>query len=136
MKDITPRDPAKVGWPATLPIELALKTAAPTELKVEYGYTDEEWSALRYDPLFLADVAAAFEMVKKDGMTFKMKARLQSEELLKQSWVMIHSSNDEVPASVKADLIKTTYRVAGYDNKESASGVVSNGLSIQINLGS
>ena len=111
------RDPATIGWPPTLPIEIALKTASLPQLQAEYGYTNEEWRALRYDPLFIADLVAACEMVKKDGMSFKLKAKLQAEELLKTSWKLIHASNDEVSPSVKADLIKATARWAGYDEK-------------------
>jgi hypothetical protein len=130
------KDPASIGYPPTLPIEVALKTATPQELKVEYGFSDEEWAALPSNPYFMADLAAAVEMVKKEGMSFKLKARLQAEELLKESWRMIHSKGEEAaPPSVKADLIKSTMRWAGYDNKENAAGTVNNGFSIQINLG-
>lgn len=142
MNAITPfeasaRDPAAIGYPPTLPIEVALKTATPQELRVEYGYTEEEWAALPSNPYFIADLAAAAEMVKKEGMSFRLKARLQAEELLKESWRLIHSKGEEAaPPSVKADLIKSTMRWAGYDNKEAAAGTVNNGFSIQINLGS
>lgn len=131
----TPRNPAEIGYPPTLPIELALKTATPQELQAEYGFDDDDWLALRYNPHFLADVAAAAEMVKKEGMTFKLKARLQAEELLKTSWRLIHAPTDEVPSSVKADLIKATARWAGYDNKEAAAGGQANAFQININLG-
>lgn len=133
--DALGRNPAEIGYPPTLPIEVALKTASPQELKEEYGFSDEDWSALKYNPAFLADVKAAAEMVKKEGMTFKLKARLQAEELLKRSWRLIHSSTDDVPSSVQADLIKATMRWAGYDNKEQAASAAGTGFNIQINLG-
>ncbi len=129
-----PRDPSQVGgYPATLPIELALKTASPCELMVEYGFTPEDWDALQHNPAFMGDLVTAVELVKKDGMSFKLKARLQSEALLQKTWTMIHSPGGDVPAAVKADLIKTTFRVAGFDSKEGApaSGAQFN---IQVNL--
>lgn len=132
---IVPKDPAAIGYPPTLPVEIALKTASLAELKVEYRYTDEEWSALRYDPAFIADLKSAVDMVKLEGMTFKLKAKLQAEELLKTSWTLIHASRDDVPPSVKADLIKSTMRWAGYDNKDNAGAGNGNALNIQINLG-
>lgn len=130
-------DPARLGWPPTLPIEIALKTAPLTQLKDEYGYSDEEWAALRYDPVFLNDLAQAVETVKQDGMSFKLKARLQAEEILKTSWKMIHDSSGATPSSVRADLIKSTMRWAGYDNKDAvgATGGQANALQININLG-
>ena len=128
-------DPARLGWPPTLPIELALKTASPQQLKEEYGYSDEAWDALRVDPGFLKDLTQALETVRQEGMSFKLKAKLQAEELLKQSWKLIHSPGESVPPSVKADLIKATMRWAGYDNKDTATAAVANGLSINIHMG-
>lgn len=134
-REATQLDPAAISWPATLPIELALKTASPADLQAEYKYSDAEWAALRHNPIFLQDLTAACAMVKQEGMTFKMKARLQAEELLKTSWRLIHAPSDEVSPAVKADLIKSTARWAGYDAKEAAgAGGNVNALSIQINL--
>jgi hypothetical protein len=128
------RDPAEIGWPPTLPIEIALKTASMSDIRDAYGYSPEEWSALRDNPEFLVDLAAAVQMVKEEGMSFKLKARLQAEELLKTSWRLIHAPIDEVPSSVKADLIKATARWAGYDAKDAAAAGAGNQLNIQINL--
>lgn len=128
------RDPAELGWPPTLPIEIALKTAPMNDIRDAYGYSGDEWLALKDNSDFLADLAAAVQMVREEGMSFKLKARLQAEELLKTSWRLIHAPIDEVPSSVKADLIKATARWAGYDNKEASAGGGSVGLAIQINL--
>lgn len=129
-------DPALLVWPPTLPIEIALKTASLPELQLEYGFSDEEWSALRYNPVFLADLARAVETVKEDGMSFKIKAKLQAEELLKRSWRLIHDNTGNTPPSVQADLIKATMRWAGYDDKAAkADNLLATGLNIQINMG-
>jgi hypothetical protein len=128
------RDPAELGWPPTLPIEVALRTAPLADIRETYGYSQEEWVALKDNPQFLADLAAAVAMVKEEGVSFKLKARLQAEELLKTSWRLIHAPQDEVPSSVKADLIKATARWAGYDTKDNGAGGQANNLNIQINL--
>lgn len=134
IKDYDPgRDPAAIGWPPTLPIEIALKTAPLNDIRDAYGYDEAEWRSLRYNPDFLSDLAAAVQMVREEGMSFKLKARLQAEELLKTSWRLIHAPIDEVPSSVKADLIKATARWAGYDAKDNSGGQANN-LNIQINL--
>jgi hypothetical protein len=129
------KDPASLGWPPTLPVEIALKTAPMSEIRDAYGYSLEEWARLKDNPDFLADLAAAVQMVKQEGMSFKLKAKLQAEELLKTSWRLIHASQEEVPSSVKADLLKATMRWAGYDAKEAAATGGGNALNIQINLG-
>lgn len=129
------KDPSELGYPPTLPIEIALKTAPLNDIREEYGFTKDEWLALRYDPNFINDLAAATEMLKVEGMSFKLKARLQAEELLKTSWRLIHAPKDEVPPQVRANLIQATMRWAGYDNKDNAAGGAGNQLNIQINLG-
>lgn len=131
-----PRDPAGMGWPATLPIEVALRASPPEEICEAYNLTEEDWHALLDNPAFVQEVADAAEALKKNGMSFKVKAQLQSEELLKTSWALIHSPNDDVPPSVKADLIKFTIRAAGLDGSKDQAANAAQGpaLSIQINL--
>lgn len=130
-----PADPAMLGWPPTLPIEIALKTAPMDSIREAYGYSKEDWLALKYNSDFLVDLKTAIDMVKKEGMSFKLKAKLQAEELLKTSWRLIHSGS-ETPPSVKADLLKATMRWAGYDAKEALPGNANQtALNIQINLG-
>lgn len=133
------KDPTTLTWAPTLPIELALKTATPPELQIEYGYTDEEWEALRLNPLFLKELAGACEMVKQEGMSFKLKAKLIAEENLKEAFKMVRESHDAVPPAVKGKLIELTARWAGFDPKTNGEGAVigsvGNTLAIQINLG-
>lgn len=129
-------DPARATWPATLIVELALKTATPQELKEHYGFSDEEWQALRYNPTFIAELADMCETVRKEGVSFRKKAQLQAEEMLKTSWQLVHGPASEVPAAVKARLIETTFRIAGYDDKGNGSGAGGGAqFNIQVNLG-
>lgn len=130
-----PADPASLGFPPTLPIEIALKESSPEELQKAYNLTAEEWDALWDNPQFVGAVAGAMEAIQKEGMSFKMKARLQSEELLKTSWKMIHAPSDEVPPSVKADLLKFTIKAAGLVEDAKAQSAPQNALQININLG-
>jgi len=132
---VRPSDPAELGYPATLPIEVALKTATIPQICKAYGLSREDWDRLRHDAGFLADVMAATEALKKEGMSFKMKAQLQAEELLKTSWQMIHSHSDDVPPSVRADLLKFTIRAAGLDgSKDQAAQTNNNANNLQINI--
>lgn len=132
----TRANPAKIVWDATLPLELALKTATPQELKAHYGYDDDEWDALRQNEVFLAELKNAIELVKQDGMSFKLKCQLQGEAMLDTSWRLIHAPASEVSAAVKARLMETTWRMAGFDNKDVAGATAGNQLAIQINFGS
>jgi len=87
------------------------------------------------DPIFLKKVEGYRTEVREKGLTFKLKARAQAEELLTTSWLLIHSP--EVSPAVKADLIKSTVKWAGLEPKD--AGPQDNGtggVKITINLGS
>jgi len=126
-------DPAIMGWPATLPLEVALKSHDIAHVLEAYGIDEERWLSLKNDPLFIADVNFYNEELKKDGMSFKLKARLQSEELLKTAWKMIHDA--VTPAAVRADMLKFVVRVAGLDaSKEAATTGPGSVMGLQINI--
>lgn len=122
-------DPATIGFPPTLPLELALGEVPRNEILTEYGLDADSWDVLRANPVFQRALRDAVDTLAKDGMAFRVKARMQSEALLETSWKLIHSQ--DTPSAVKADLIKHTHRVAGLEPKD---GVVVGGTNLQINL--
>lgn len=130
-------DPTLLVYPPTFPVEIALRTAPLRVICENYDISHEAWMELRVHPVFQADLRAAQELLKQEGMGFVTKARLQAEELLTESWKMIH--NTLTPPTVRADLIKFTIRAAGLDQSAKAQGAGSGGggnnLNIQINLG-
>jgi hypothetical protein len=130
---LAPDDPALLGFPPMLPVELAMHVASVPEICAAYDISKEEFLQLIEDPLFVQAYASAKEMLQKDGMAFKTKAKLQAEKLLEKSWALIHS--DHTPSNVKADLIKSTIRWAGYEPKTDQPGGLGNAFQININLG-
>lgn len=71
--------------------------------------------------------------IREKGLGFKLKARAQAEDLLKTSYIM--TQDPDVPASVKADIIKSTVKWAGYDTPPPIQGGgPSSGVSITINF--
>ena len=134
------KDPTSLVWPPTLPIELALKTASPADLRQEYGYSQPEWDALRGNPVFLRELAGACELVRQEGMSFKLKAKLIAEENLKEVFKL--TRDPDCPAQVRGKLIELTARWAGFDPRTNGEDAVNGGgalnanmLNIQINLG-
>jgi hypothetical protein len=86
------------------------------------------------DPIFLKKVEHFRGEIREKGITFKMKAKAQAEELLTTSWALIHSP--DVSAAVKADLIKSTVKWAGLEPKNDPVDVgTGGGVRIMINLG-
>lgn len=130
-----PSNPSLIEpYPPTLPVEIALRVLPVPDICKAYGIDRDEWNRIRVDPLFIEDLRKCLEDMKQEGMTFKMKARLQSTELLKTSWNIIHDTTGQVPPAVKAALIKDTVRWAGYDNKEGAAGNNGQQNAFQINI--
>jgi hypothetical protein len=86
------------------------------------------------DQHFLKKVEAYREEVHTKGLTFRVKARAQAEELLRTSWLLIH--DPVVSPAVKADLIKSTVKWAGLDTTAPGEGQNGGGgVTITINLG-
>ena len=123
-------DPAALGWPPTLPLEVALREHSVPKICESYGIDAEKWDRLRLDKTFQAAVVKYAEMLKTEGMGFRLKAQLQSETLLQTSWGIIH--DPDTPAAVRADLVKATWKAAGHGNNDAPQQA--NAFSIQINL--
>ena len=86
------------------------------------------------DPIFLKKVDIYRSEIQEKGITFRLKARAQAEELLTTSWTLIHSA--EVSPSVKADLIKSTVKWANLEPKNDPNQIENTGgVKIMINLG-
>lgn len=119
---LAPSDPARLGYPPTFPFEIALRTSSTRAICEAYNIAEDEWELIRHDPTFLGDLERAVKLVAEEGMSFKIKAKLQAEELLKTSWRTIH--DPATPPNVRADLIKATMRWAEYDQPPGRDGVV------------
>jgi hypothetical protein len=86
------------------------------------------------DPVFLKKVEHYRGEIQEKGLTFKLKARAQAEELLTTSWMLIH--DPAVSPAVKADLIKSTVKWGGLEPKtEVGAEGGTGGVRITINLG-
>ena len=128
-------DPASLGWPVMLPFELAMRVASIPEICDSYGIGREEWNELRAKPAFQRAVArAAEELQKDDGLSFRIKARLQAEAMLPKVWEMVHASHEIVPPAVKKDLYMFTVKAAGLDASREPGINAPAGTALQVNL--
>lgn len=127
-------DPALLGFPPAMPLEIALRTAPIESICEAYDIDEPTWEALRQNPAFREQVKLAREMLKAEGMSFKMKARLQAEELLKTSWALIHGDAAIVPAHVKANLIIFTVKAAGLDASKDQGAAAADAARPMLNI--
>lgn len=130
------QDPTQ--WTDQLALEVALsleKSGDPfDEIMERNGLSSDDMLRLNQDPLFLKRIEHFRKEIRENGLSFKLKAKMQAEELLKTSWQIIH--DPATSPTVKADLIKSTVKWAGYEPKnDTAVQTSTSGVSITINLG-
>lgn len=103
------------------------------ELRVRHHISIDDLTKFNKDSVYLKKVESYRAEIVEKGMTFKLKARAQAEELLTTSWTMIHSP--ETSSAVKADLIKSTVKWGGLETSNANTEDASGGVKITINLG-
>lgn len=117
-------------------IALMLEGSGETidEVKQRHAIKASDILVFNKDPVFLKRVEVYRGDIREKGLTFKLKAKAQAEELLTTSWGLIHSP--DVSPAVKADLIKSTVKWAGLETKDNVEeGGTTGGVKITINLG-
>jgi len=129
--------PPQQKWSDKFAFDLALHmegSGEPVEdILSAYGYTIDDLAAWQLDTTFTKRIDEWREEISTNGLTFKAKARAQADELLATSWGLIHDHS--TPATVKADLIKSTVKWAGLEAPvKEEGGDLSGGVTIHINL--
>lgn len=117
-------------------VALCLEGSGETldEIKDRHRIDANSLLVFNKDPVFLKRVEDYRNEVKEKGLTFRLKARAQAEELLTTSYMLIHDPG--VSPAVKADLIKSTVKWAGLEPKNTDdAGGNTGGVKIMINLG-
>lgn len=126
-------------WSDRLAFDIALTLEGSgeslDEIKDRHKVTASDLLVFNKDPVFLKKVDSYRGDIRDKGMTFKLKARAQAEELLQTSYLLIHSP--DVSPAVKADLIKSTVKWAGLEPKgdDAVVGGGVGGVKININFG-
>ena len=116
-------------------IALTLEGSGETlnEIVARHNISASDLLVFNADPVFRKKVEHYRAEVRDKGLTFKLKARAQAEELLTTSWLLIH--DPAVSPAVKADLIKSTVKWAGLEPKTDVATDAGGGVKITINLG-
>ena len=128
--------PATQRWSDRLALDVALMLEGsgetPKTLAAHHKITEAELLSITADPLFAKRVEVLTTEVREKGLTFRLKARTQAEELLITSWDLIH--DNMTSAAVKADLIKSIVKWGGLEPKNEEVQANTGGVTIQINL--
>lgn len=129
--------PLSTRWTDRFALDLAMSLEGsgdkPAALLKEYEFTAYDLEVFSKDPFFLKRVEDFRIQLREKGFTFKLKAQIQAEELLDTSWDIIHTQ--DVSPAVKADLIKWTSKVAGFEPTGGKNDNTGNAVQIVINMG-
>jgi hypothetical protein len=111
--------------------ELALEVEEPGIIFARYGYTDETAVGLLETPGFASTLERISKEVRESGLSFKTKARAQAEQLLATSFEI--ATDPQQNTAVRADLVKWTCKMAGYEPKTNdEKGAGNGGLNLSI----
>lgn len=113
-----------------LAVELALNMDDAQAVFARHGHDLEAAAALVESPQFVALLQRVTDEVRENGTSFKMKARIQAEELLATSYDM--ATDPLISPAVRADLIKWTSKVGGLEPKDKDEGKMGGGLTLSI----
>lgn len=131
LTEVDARNPTELGFPPMLPYELAMKVDTPANICRAYGLTKSDFQILVAHPVFVKAFQEAVEALKVEGMSFKVKARMQAEAYLDTAFRMAQSPGTS--DAVRQKIIADTVRWAGYDKKAEDAGA-GNSFNIMINL--
>lgn len=128
--------PLRLKWDDRFALDFAMTLEGsgdkPEALLARYRFTADDLQAFSQEPLFMKKVEQYQAQLKKEGVSFHLKAKAQAELLLDTSWRIIH--DDETSPAVKADLVKWTAKMAGYEPSKE-SGPSDSGVKINIIMG-
>lgn len=131
---LNPENPGNLGFDPKFILELALKTAPVAEICAAYNISKEQFTSLAQHPGFIRAYNDTVAEIQKDGVSFKKKCQLMSEEFLTDTFQMV--KDPTTPAPTRADMIKHVNRLSGYETKPSESALGGPaGVQININLG-
>jgi hypothetical protein len=127
-----PESGADLTFDPRIAYSIALGLSSPSEVIAKYGLTMEQGKALIAMPGFVATVKKYRDEISTQGVSFRLKAKIQAEDLLTHSYVL--ATDPEVPAAVRADLIKWTAKMAGLEpeGKGEKGGGGGSGFSLSI----
>lgn len=108
------------GWPTRLPFDLAMQVETPEETFASYDITPEQGAVLLRNETFVRLVKAFRAVIVEEGLSFKVKARLQAEELLEHAFLL--ATDPDIAPAVRMDSIKWHTRVAGLDPGKDGEG--------------
>ena len=129
--DLLP-EPGRLTIPSEMVAEIAAGLEEPKDIAFRYGIVGQGWEELKNWAPFQNAVAAQRAEYEKSGFTFKMKARLLTEDVFDQAYKFAKST--ETSLLQKLEFVKVGAKLADMEPKNTAQAASGPAFSITINL--
>ena len=113
-----------------LAVDLALKVDEPEAVFAQYGYSPEQAADLLESPAFLVLLQQTSKDLLENGVSFRTKAKVLANDLLPYAHAI--ATDPEQSAAVRADLVKWSAKVAGFEPREKEEGKIGGGFTLSI----
>jgi hypothetical protein len=127
----TPLNPLDLDPRFIADLALGLEPAVDTASR--YGFTAEQWDSLRTNKHLQSAVARKLTELKKEGVTFKVKASIMAEDLLAKLYAK--AVDAETGATTLLSILQYLTKVSDLEPKvEKGAGISGPGFQINIVL--
>lgn len=132
---LRPDQPLSLEVPQEMVVAIATGMEEPADIASRYGFEGHKWQQLKKWKPFLDAVAAQRAELEANGMTFKIKAKVLTEDVFEDAY-KIARSNDATLLQ-KLEFIKLGAKLADMEPKNNSAQVAQGpGFSISINFSS
>lgn len=126
------RVPPVVDIPPELIMGIAMGMEEPKDLAYRHGIVGEQWEQLCKWKPFLDAVAKQRAELEANGFTFRLKAKLLTEDVFDEAYKIAKSN--ETTLMQKIEFVKLGAKLADMEPKQSAQVAAGPGFSISINF--
>jgi len=115
-------------WPPDFLLEIALGLEPTQDIMDRYGVTPLQLQQWYEHPVFKKELTELQKRISDEGLSFKLKSRVQAEQYLKEIHKVMMSN--ATPPATKLAVLQSLAKWAGFEPKESKEATTVN---VQVN---
>jgi hypothetical protein len=130
---LEPIQPGRLTVPSEMVAEIAAGLEEPKDIAMRYGIAGQAWDDLKNWTPFQNAVAAQKAEYEKSGFTFKVKAKMLTEDVFEDAYKRARSS--DATLLQKLEFVKLGAKLADMEPKNTQAAPTGPAFSITINMG-
>lgn len=130
---LEPIQPGRLTVPSEMVAEIAAGLEEPKDIAMRYGIAGQAWDDLKNWTPFQNAVAAQKAEYEKSGFTFKVKAKVLTEDVFEDAYKRARSS--DATLLQKLEFVKLGAKLADMEPKNTQAAPTGPAFSITINMG-